>query len=1198
MIEFFNRRVCMHLKRLETVGFKSFADRVDIDFVPGVTAIVGPNGSGKSNITDAIRWVLGEQSVRSLRGSRMEDIIFQGSDTRNPLNVAEVTLVLDNSDQTLPLDYEEVSVTRRVYRSGASEFYINKQSCRLKDIVDLFMDSGLGREAFSIISQGKVEEILSSKEEDRRVIFEEAAGVLKYKQRKQEAEFKLAETEENLFRVDDILYEIKQQLAPLKEQAQLAERYLAKREELKKHEISLLITEIEQLHRKWETLRKEIEEEKIKGLKQKSDIHTLEAQIEVARNNIHKIDEEIEVLQEKLLTATQRLEQQEGRKKLVDERSKHFLENKKILQHEQQQLKETIQSLTEKYEGEKETLNKLLEERQQIKHKISSFNEQLSTKVESIEEKIADLKAEYIELLNEQAAKRNEVQTTDERLRQLGEEEQKLKDKYELYKREQNFTEGECRELLQKTEVLKKDYEEKQVSIEKQQKKLAFKKQQIFTDEQRLNKGYQKIARLNSRKEVLQEMMQEYQGFYHGVRSVLKARERNELMNIYGAVVELINIPDQYIDAMETILGGQSQYIVVEDERSARAAINYLKRTNNGRATFLPLQILQPRKIPEALLSKVRTHSGFVNIASKVVKTEEKFRIVAEHLMGNILIAKTLKDANEIAKLLQRRYRIVTLEGDVVFPGGSMSGGAKKRTNHSLFTREKELEQTVGKLQNYEQRAEQFKQKIEREKVEVKSLEERLEVFQEELKELASELQKYQTKYQTRKLQLKTIMDQLEALSMDREQLGENETRYRKRREILDEELKQIKQLLTKTQQTIANLTEEQNTFKENREQLSAEIHRLEILLAELEERIKNQQHHTKSLYENLQNAQDAYTKNIQQLQTLLAEQEEQATIEQITEQIDQEQRKKEQLMKQIQERRQKRLKLTKTLTDDEREVSEKNKLHDQFVEKLQQKEVRSNRLDVELENRLSQLQTEYTISFERAKERYDRTDQPEKTKKIVERLKQKINSLGRVNLGAIDEYKRISERYNFLSEQKEDLEQAKASLFDVIAEMDEEMKARFEETFTKIQKEFSIVFKELFGGGRAQLKLTDPDNLLDTGIEIVAQPPGKKLQQLGLLSGGERALTAISLLFAILRVRPVPFCVLDEVEAALDETNVVRFAKYVKMHSEETQFIVITHRKGTMEEADVLYGVTMQESGVSRLVSVRLEDADELIEV
>lgn len=1191
------RRMIMYLKRLETVGFKSFAERVHIDFVPGVTAIVGPNGSGKSNITDAIRWVLGEQSIRSLRGTRMEDIIFQGSDTRNALNVAEVTLVLDNRDQFLPLDYEEVSVTRRVYRSGASEFYLNKQSCRLKDIVDLFMDSGLGREAFSIISQGQVEKILSSKAEDRRAIFEEAAGVLKYKHRKQEAEFKLQETEDNLHRVDDIIYEIEQQIDPLREQAEIAETYLRKREQLKQHEISLLITEIYQLHHKWQSLLQTIEQEQLQEIERKTAIQQKEAQLEVERKNLEQLDQEIEQLQQELLTSTKKLEQLEGHKQVSKERKKHYLENKQNILKRKEQVNKRIEELSEQYEQEQINLKKLAHKQSEMNATIDELKQKLSTSSEDIHLQLENLKSEYIEQLNDQAAKRNETRSIYEQIQQLKAKASDQTESYSEMKQQQQNLTAQTEKLSIKRNDLEKTYE-KQFKHLKQKKQLLTKHQdKLVKAEKQLSDRYQTLAKLTSKKEMLEEMKEDFQGFFQGVRSVLKAREHHQLTNIEGAVIELIDVPKQYVQAIETVLGAQAQQIVVTDEQAARLAIDWLKRTNNGRATFLPLQSIQKRFVPESLLAKIYNHSGFIGIASNLVHTESKYQTVIEHLMGNVFITKTLRDANEIAHLTNRKYRVVTLEGDVVFPGGSMAGGSTKRNRyHSLFTREKDLENVSKQLQRLRKQIKTFEGQLEKQQTNIFRLKETIQTEENALIQTQEELQEIETTYDRIQMQQSTLSDQINRYQIEEQQFDRDLQHLNERRKTLERELQVTEKNLSTLQQRIDHLTTEQENFDQRQKQLQEEIHEHDILLAELEERYRNQMQQTKGIQKQLQEAKQDDRNFDEQLQELLSLQKKEETIETLDQRIAKHQQTINQLEEKIQMKRKKRLERMKYIEYQEREVREDNKQHESFLQQLQEKEVKANRLDVELENRLSQLQTDYSISYERAKETYEQTENPIETKKIVDNIKQEIKQLGRVNLGAIDEHKRLSERYTFLTEQKEDLMKAKQSLYQVIHEMDEEMKQRFQKTFTQIRKEFSLVFQELFGGGHAELNLTDPDYLLTTGIEIISQPPGKKLQNLDLLSGGERALTAIALLFAILRVRPVPFCVLDEVEASLDEANVSRFADYINMHSADTQFIVITHRKGTMEKSDVLYGVTMQESGVSRLVSVRLEETEEFL--
>ncbi len=1194
---FLTRRMYMYLKRLESVGFKSFAERISVEFVPGVTAVVGPNGSGKSNITDAIRWVLGEQSAKSLRGSKMEDIIFQGSDTRKPLNIAEVTLVLENQDKRLPIDYEEVSVTRRMYRSGDSEFYLNKQSCRLKDIIDLFMDSGLGREAFSIISQGKVEEILSSKAEERRKIFEEAAGVLKYKQRKKKAEYKLAETQENLNRVEDIVFEIEQQIDPLQQQAETAEKYIKLKENLKEKEIAFLIGEIEEIHANWQALVMELDDEKTIEISIKTEVQQKEANLEKERHDIEKLDEEIDSLQSTLLTCTQELEKVTGKKHLFNERSKHLQENKQKLETQKKETAIHIGELHDELIKEKKLLNQIQTTRQETKKLVQKLKKQLGTNQENIAEQIEDLKSDFIEYLNRQAAKRNEKKSVGQHIEQITEKKDKQTVKYQDMLLERKSLDASIQQHETTVQTKAQQYSEKTAAIQQLKKDLQIKRDAFQESQTKLYQGYQYMEKIKSRKEMLEEMKEDFQGFFHGVKAVLKARDEQKLTHIHGAVIELIEVPKQYITAIETVLGGQAQHIIVDDDHAGRKAIAWLKRFNQGRATFLPLGSIQERYLTKDVQIKIDDHPGFVGVASHLVKTNSTFQKAVNHLMGHVIIARSLKDANDMAQLVFRRYRIVTIDGDVVNPGGSMSGGAQKKTNQSLFTREKDLEEIMEKMGVFAEKTSVYEQKVREQKEQITQIENGLKKREETIVSEQQLIQEMQSDLKALEMKKSSLNDSLSMYDQDKQQFNMEEKELQDRDKQLTNELNALQRQIKQTEEQINILTNQEETFLEDREQHRQTLHDNQVLLAEQEERFKSQQQKTGSIQVQLKEMQkryDGYTAELKELQGLENGNE---TEESMDEMIQAKIKEKDILTQNIQQKRANRSERTQNVQDAERELKEKNKQHQKFVEKIQQKEVRSNRLDVKLENRLNHLQSEYTITFEKAKQTYKKATDMEEAQATVQKLQQQIESLGTVNLGAIEEYERISNRYTFITEQKTDLVEAKQTLFAVIGEMDEEMMKRFDETFTQIKAEFTVVFQQLFAGGHAELKLTDPKNLLDTGVDIIAQPPGKKLQHLGLLSGGERALTAIALLFAILRVRPVPFCVLDEVEAALDEANVSRFAKYVKYYSTDTQFIVITHRKGTMEEADVLYGVTMQESGVSRLVSVRLEDTKELIE-
>jgi chromosome segregation protein len=1188
----------MFLKRLETVGFKSFAEKVTLDFVPGVTAVVGPNGSGKSNITDAIRWVLGEQSAKSLRGSKMEDIIFQGSDTRKALNVAEVTLVLDNANQTLPLEYQEVSVTRRVFRSGESQFLINNQSCRLKDIVDLFMDSGLGREAFSIISQGKVEEILSSKPEERRSIFEEAAGVLKYKQRKKKAEYKLAETQENLNRVEDITFEIEGQLEPLREQATIAKDYLEKKAQLKDVEIGLLVAEIEQLHKEWKAVLEELESNKQVLQGQKQEINQKEQQLEAEKNELQALDASIDELQASLLIVTQELENLEGKKQLLNERSKHLAENKEKLEKDTEQLSGTLAHQTQQLEQEQSVLTALEGENKTIKSELRNLDKLLSRTQEDLSEQIEEKKSEYIDLLNEQAAKRNETNSLKQQIAAIEAKKDRQQTKYKDVVQNRDQIETKREELATRLEEATASRKQAEDRAEALRGESTQKREQYQDAQSKLYTGYQHIEKLRSKQEMLQEMKEEFQGFFQGVKAVLKARQEQKLEGIEGAVIELIDVPNDYVTAMETALGGQAQHIVVDNEASARQAINWLKQTHNGRATFLPLGSIQPKQIPSNVLQNAINREGFIGVAADLIQVDEAYKRAVDFLLGNVVIAENLQHANAIAAALGRRYRIVTLTGDVVNPGGSMTGGAQKRSGQSLFTREKEMQEVTEKLADFQARTEVFERKVAQLKEELQQVETSSEEIRQQIKQLQETEQELQAAFTETSIRFMHANDNLTMYDQDNAQYDAERKEVEMRTEQLQQELANLDDQLQQIQQEIKELTEAHQAWQDTKEIKRQEQQTLQIRSAESLTKLQNQEQRIGELTEQLLQTKQKFEEQQRTLQQMNEVGEKGQTEEEIIELITMKQQHKQQTTALVEERKAERQERHEWVQQEELSVKEANRQHQNLVQQVQDQEVRTNRLDVELENRLLNLQQSYSLTFEKALATFGRAEDIESAQTEVKLIKRAIQELGTVNVGAIEEFDRINERYSFLTEQKDDLYQAKATLLAVIEEMDEEMKRLFEDVFTKIKTEFTEVFRSLFGGGHAELKLTDSGNLLETGVDIIAQPPGKKLQNLGLLSGGERALTAIALLFAILRVRPVPFCILDEVEAALDDANVSRFAQYMKQFSEKTQFIAITHRKGTMEEADVLYGVTMQESGVSRLVSVRLEDTPALVKI
>ena len=1186
----------MFLKRLDVAGFKSFADKISVDFVQGMIAVVGPNGSGKSNITDSIRWVLGEQSARSLRGAKMEDVIFAGSDTRKALNVAEVTLTLENSEQFLPIDYHEVSITRRVFRSGESEFFINNQHCRLKDIIDLFMDSGLGRESFSIIGQGRVEEVLSSKSDERRKIFEEAAGVLKYKLRKKKAELKLVETQDNLNRVSDILYEIESGLEPLKIQASMAKDYLEKKAELKNYDISLTVYEIEELHKKWEKLKLEHDHHKQLSRTLSESIDKKESHIVEAQKNMNVLEQSLEELQTVLLNVSEELEKIQGRKQVLIERKKHASKTQDELEESTEHLEEQVVFLAKSKEEASELLKTYEQNVHRLKKELSEKQALFESYSEDLDEKLENLKSDYFEKAQQETALRNERQFLVKQIEQNSERQNRLKEaNKELFSEHQKL-EGEHKNLDGEVSATKEEFDQavnENLTLKRDVEALT---EKYRKKESLLYQAYQYVEQTKSKRNMMEDMQDGYTGYFQGVKEVLKARE-SALTGIEGAVAELITVPKEVETALETALGGAMQHIVVSAEEQARKAIAYLKKRGSGRATFLPLSTIKGKSIPHSAIETMQGSPSFVGVARDLISYEQKYENIVSNLLGTVIVTKDLRGANELARLVSHRYRFVTLEGDVVNPGGSMSGGASKKNSSSLIARKRELEDLVAKLAEMEEKTGLLEAEVKELKTSLAQAEKQSFAQGEKVQTLKEKYEALNAKMSELLLTEKNTKRRLEMYNSDMTPLFEEQERFKQREAELRESLQASQEDMKHLDEEIQLVTEQKNSEKSSKETVQGELTNLKIALAEASERLVYQREKVERAEQDLHSSSTALSKQKDQLSFLKEQMKEGFTSQHdLEDTLLARTNDKEETAKLISERRKQRTELQEELETLMAEQKELKRQQEQMMEALKDEEVQINRFDVELDQYLNMLREEYMLSFEAAKQQYPLTLSPEETRKKIRLIKLALDELGTVNIGAIEEYERVSERYTFLSEQKEDLVEAKDTLHQLIEEMDTEMKKRFSETFTSVREHFKEVFTKLFGGGRADLKLTDQEDLLNTGIDIVAQPPGKKLQNLALLSGGERSLTAIALLFAILKVRPVPFCVLDEVEAALDEANVQRFAKFIKTFSEKTQFIVITHRKGTMEEADVLYGVTMQESGVSKLVSVKLEEEKQYV--
>ena len=1186
----------MFLKRLEVVGFKSFAERIGIDFVPGVTAVVGPNGSGKSNVIDAIRWVLGEQSAKSLRGAKMEDVIFSGSESRKALNFAEVTLVLDNEDERIAIPYTEINVTRRVYRSGDSEYLLNNQQCRLKDITDLFMDSGLGKEAFSIISQGRVDEILNSRPEDRRSIFEEAAGVLKYKFRKKKAEHKLVETDDNLNRVLDILHEIETRLEPLKIQASAAKDYVRMSSELKDSDIALMVHDLQlakkhlvELNAMHQSMNA-IEQDKAKV------IDSLDQQMKAIRDELKKIDEVLDTSQEQLVEATAEVERWEGRKELVKERK---LNADKALEQMNEQLievKALVESLTVAKEEKKSQFAVKQQEVQAIRSEIKQLDESLNRSASEIEEEIEHHKNRYIDLLNEEATLKNDLKHIEQQLIQQEESVAKMTDRSEEMNKELiEITSqlDDATEQLHKAEQSLQDQLEQYNILQVQLKKATVE----FDDKQSmLYKAYQHIEQLKGRKDTLAELEADFSGFYQGVKEVLLARDKRELQGIEGAVAELIQVEGKYSQAIETALGVASQHIVTATETDAQKAIGWLKQRRAGRATFLPKNVMKSRKLQPHQIMAVANHPSYVKMADEIVQFDESNRTIIENLLGNVLIATDLKGAGEIARALGFKFRVVTLEGDIVNAGGSLTGGMNK-TQSTLFSRKAELEQLTQTIVEMESTIETAEKVVRDKKDEISDMRHQLDTLKiagDELREQEQALKQSVLELEMRK---KAIESTFSLASSE-------QTSYSTRRETLVSQkqqqiarLQQIQIDLQSINETVDQLTIAKANSETEKDVLREKSAQLRSQLAVSQEQLVQVQTATADIELQLTKAVSNQEKVEQEIKWVEdGEDVKGPSVEEIAITVAEWLQKREALTAMIAEKRENRDTLQQQIAQLEEQLVEHQRQHKGFVNELRTIEVKKARIEAEIQSHYDQLLEMYDLDEEEALAIAEPIEDVEQVRRKVKLLKQSIEELGPVNLTAIEEFDRVEERHQFLTEQRSDLLEAKETLHDAIKEMDEEMTIRFTETFTAVRAQFKIAFRELFGGGQADLVCIDPDNMLDTGIEIIAQPPGKKLQNLSLLSGGERALTAIALLFAILNTRPVPFCILDEVEAALDESNVSRYSDYLRKFSEQTQFIVITHRKGTMEGADVLYGITMQESGVSKLVSVKLEEEAALV--
>lgn len=1184
----------MFLKRIDVIGFKSFADKTGIDFSTGITAVVGPNGSGKSNIADAIRWVLGEQSARNLRGAKMEDVIFAGTETRRSINFCEVSLTLDNTDRHLPVVFDEVTITRRVYRSGESEYLLNKQSCRLKDITEVFMDSGMGRESYSIIGQGKIEEMLSTRPEDRRGPFEDAAGIVKYKFRRKETERKLEETDGNLLRVDDILSELERQAGPLEKQAERAQSFKALDSDLTSLDISLLVHEIDALQLRWKEVANSVGDLSAARQRIADEMAEYDRQLQSARSAFEAQHQAAEHLQRNQVEAVENRQRTEGTLLLLEERlanARATIQDKEV---QQAQIQAEMADLTGQlmlHDSRREEVRGRLEIKSgDLESAAHAVDPSVRT---TIEQEIAHMNAELIETHHQAATLRNELKTSEESIAMDDKKRDRLQTEQEKWEAEVSRHVHEIDSLESKARATDEERHMRQTELEgvtQQFRDLAKNEADCVSHRHRVQS---QTASLKSRHELLKELEEGYDGFALGVKTVLQAANK-QLQGIRGAVASLVRVPKEYETTMETALGGTLQNIVVSTEADARAAIDMLKKRQAGRATLMPMSVIRSRRLNAAEVGKIRNHPGFVGVASDLVGFDEAYRPVMENLLGNVVVSKQLIDANELAKMLDYRVRIVTLEGDVVSPGGIMSGGSHSRKGPGLLGRSREREEVERQIVQCEQELQQWTAKQSELRNQMNDCQEKQRGCAEVMERLRTEKQTLDASILEAQANAQNAKDRYSGILWEWEQVDQGKADWVKRHEIAIQGLSQVEERIQTIESTLiaarVRLEERNQSAAQAQDTLTAlkvevatltqEQSAIGLLVTDVTDRIQRLR------VRDLQ-----YETDLSALNQTIAETES-AIVESRDGLIDLTDALAD-LETQMLAVRQERQLAEAKVAEADRKLREHQQSLTSADEKLHRAEVQAERTDIELNHALQKLGDTYHLSYEWARVHYPEVEDVQATRRTADQLRSKIAALGDVQVGAIEEWARLSERMSFLQRERDDLQNARISLSTLMGEIDEEMSTRFEQAFMQIREEFHISFRNLFGGGRADLTLTNPDDLLNTGIDVIAQPPGKKFQNLNLMSGGERALTAMALLFAILRVRPVPFCVLDEVEAALDEANVHRFAQQLRQFSGETQFIVITHRRGTMEEADALYGVTMQESGVSSLIGVRLGDSE-----
>jgi len=1183
----------MYLKRLELSGFKSFAERTTLDLSKGLNAVVGPNGSGKSNIADALRWVLGEQSAKQLRGGKMEDVIFAGTVHRRPLGYAEIVMRIDNSDGKLPLEFAEISIARRVYRSGESEYSINGEPCRLKDIQMLFMDTGVGRDGYSIIGQGRIDEILSVRSEDRRLIFEEAAGIGKFKTRRNEAMAKLEREKQNRERVDDIIIDLEEQLAPLEGQAEEAKRYLALRDQYKSAHINVFLDEISKI----DTELAQIEETLINSTAQFQDGSRLLSEARLAgeglKNHAAKLDLAYRRANESLLEVTTAIEKTEGGSKLLENKKEQLAAERARLIGEVEKREAALAEKSAERNKEEEARNTAQAKLDELNNELNQHLK-LSAKMEDVlRESSAELEAHnqaIVDALTAAANSRASVTEAENTYLRLEDEKERLDNEimhHDSKIEAQKQAAGEAQKAL-------KSCVSDLNRIKNNVRAYASAYQQLVEEnqvlDQALRQAQEALTIARGRHRAIADLEAQQEGFYQSVKTVLRKKATDpNFAGICGAVSELIGVEQEYEIAIETALGGAAQNIVTKQESDAKLAISMLKETRGGRATFLPLNAVKGKHIHT---SSIANEPGFIGLASNLVTYDTEYAQVIAQLLGDIIVMDNMDNALALNKKYKYAYKIVTLGGERLSPGGAITGGGTNRQTAGIIGRARQLEEL---------------------KIKVAAL-------QSSLDELTQQKQSLREKRQATEETLKSAREKEQAITLENERFKDRLANAEESLKNLDtlaakynEENDKIMQLLVEANLAIRAAKAEVQTYEENvqkaRESLENYQHQIEQsrlehteetdILTDLKIEISRRTEWVGEARRNVERLQREEAVLAEERRMLLAEisfsekATEKATAdrEKIIEGMVALKFRLEEIRQELAVVEAEKTRLGAAITKaeaDERTHADSSSLIERELARL---EMRKEQLDATSRRLHDEIWEAYSLTHQQALA-HKRTDiSATALRRMMQDLKAELSTLTNVNIGAIDAYKQIKTRYDFLAAQREDILEAETTLSDLIGQLTQQMEAQFAAQFKLIGEHFEEVFRQMFSGGKAALRLIDTENVLESGIEITAQPPGKSLQNLMLLSGGERALTAIALLFAILRLKPSPFCVLDEIESALDDANVARFAKYLKEYARGTQFIIITHRKGTMEAADHMYGVTMEEQGISKLVSVRFED-------